>query len=158
MFLRQRDSQKDLCLTLLCSRRSRKVQWTPCKFRVYRRRKGLDVYVYYVMVTKISLVNINHQANIKDFFLVMRSFRIYFLSNFQMYHTAMLTCIVLYIKYISIQLKKIKTKSNLPPLTQEAARPLVASTSTAALTKTPPNRKEPFFRCPQGRGSPGSQR
>ena len=43
------------------------------------------------MVTKIILVNINHQTEKKDCFLMMRRFRIYSLSKFQIYHTAMLT-------------------------------------------------------------------
>ena len=45
------------------------------------------------MITTISLVNITLQ--IANFFLVMRTFKIYSLSNFQIYDTLLLTLVTI---------------------------------------------------------------
>ena len=57
------------------------------------------IYIYYEMLSTTSLVRIHHLLDIeKIFFLVIRTFRIYCLSNFQIHFTAMLIIfIMLYI-------------------------------------------------------------
>ena len=43
------------------------------------------------MITTISLINIHHHAQLHFFFPVMRTFKIYSLSSFQIYNTVLLT-------------------------------------------------------------------
>ena len=45
------------------------------------------------MITTISLVNIHHHSH--NFFLVMRTFKIYSLRNFQICNTVLLTIVIL---------------------------------------------------------------
>ena len=53
------------------------------------------------MITTISLVNIHHLIQLQNFFsLLMRTVKAYSLNNFQMYHAAVLTIVImLYITF-----------------------------------------------------------
>lgn len=59
--------------------------------------------MYCVMITTLSLVNIHlHKLyNMYIFSLVLRRFRIYSLSTFQIHYTAVLIYTVLYVKYLN---------------------------------------------------------
>ena len=46
------------------------------------------------MITTISLVNIHHHT-VTRFFLMMRTFKIYFVSNFYIYDTVLLTVVTM---------------------------------------------------------------
>ena len=47
------------------------------------------------MIITISLVNIHPLTQFTDLFLVMRTFKIYSLSNFQIYDTLLLTLVAM---------------------------------------------------------------
>ena len=47
------------------------------------------------MIITISLVNIHPLTQFTDLFLVMRTFKIYSLSNFQIYTTVLLTTVTM---------------------------------------------------------------
>ena len=51
------------------------------------------IYIYCEMITTISQVIIHHYGY--NFFLVMRTFKIYSLSNFQIYNTVLLTIVIM---------------------------------------------------------------
>lgn len=53
------------------------------------------MYIYCKMLTTISLVNIHLLIYLQNFFLVIRTFRFYSLSNFQIYHTVVSTIVIM---------------------------------------------------------------
>lgn len=54
--------------------------------------------MYCEMIISLSLVNIGHHTQLKFFLVILRTFKIYSLSNFRIYNTVLLTIVpILYI-------------------------------------------------------------
>ena len=54
----------------------------------------------------MSLVNIHHHTQLQFFFLVVKTFQIYFLSSFQIYITVLTIVTMLYIYFVVYVLSK----------------------------------------------------
>ena len=61
----------------------------------FRWATWFDTCRYCKMITTISLVNIYHHTQLQDFFLVMRTFMISSLSDFQIPNTVLLTTVTM---------------------------------------------------------------
>ena len=65
------------------------------------------IYVYIAKwSTTVSLVNIHHHTQLQFFFLVVKTFQIYFLSSFQIYITVLTIVTMLYIYFVVYVLSK----------------------------------------------------
>lgn len=73
------------------------------------------MYLYYERIIIMSQVSIHHLIQLQKyvFSLVKRTFRIYFLSNFERYHTAVLTIVIML--YITGPALIYKQNLSLPP-------------------------------------------
>ena len=70
------------------------------QFQVYNIRNicmhiYVYTYIYSEMITTVSLVNLHHQSQLQFFFLGMRTFKTYILSNFQINNTVLLTIVTI---------------------------------------------------------------